>query len=163
MGKPSMRNCFVGIFRVLQRDLTVFLVVILLTLCAGTVRSDTGVDRSAGMVSKIEFRKSADDSEAVFVHLDRFQTPKMFSLDGENPRVVCDFKDLQIIPGLASKHEFPGRFIRAVRLALHHAPSPRLRIVFDLVPGIPIDVSPYFFQEESIFALTLSGSPTDAP
>ena len=64
-------------------------------------------------------------------------------------------------PGLAAKYEFSGRYLRTVRLAHHMSPSRKLRIVFDLVPDKVIDVSPYFFQEEFIFALTLSEPGTN--
>ena len=141
----------------------VLLITILMTAGAWEARSDIGVDSPAQVVKKIEIRRLSNGSEMVSVFLDGFHVPNIFSLDGGNPRVVCDFAGVKPGPGLALNHDFSGKFIRSVRVAYHRAPSPKLRIVLDLVPDIPIDVSPYFFQKERLFSLTLSELETTAP
>jgi hypothetical protein len=147
----------------LMTMLRVVLLVLMFMSGPGTLWSEPGLDTAAKVVKKIEFHVSEDGSEVVSVFLDGFHTPKIFSLNSDNPRIVCDFIRVKPVPSIAPRYDFSGKLLRAVRVAYHSTPSSKLRVVLDLARDVRIDVSPYFFKKERIFALTLSQSGTTAP
>ncbi|CAN2046881.1 putative AMIN domain-containing protein [Candidatus Magnetomoraceae bacterium gMMP-1] len=70
----------------------------------------------------------------VIFTLDEVTDPKMFFYKGERPRVVCDFFNVKIRPGLRNDIKMDKNFIDKVRFGHHLKPRLKVRTVLDLVP-----------------------------
>lgn len=94
-----------------------------------------GVDPGAGtkhpktVVNGIDI-EIGPTSEKVLVYLNGFSLPKAFDIDGEDPRIVIDIRNVGAYKG---QNRIPsnGKLIRQIRTYLHKAEN-RLRIVLDL-------------------------------
>jgi len=81
-----------------------------------------------------------DGGIKVLFILDEVADPKMFYYRGDKPRVVCDFNDVRIKPGLRDDIRVNNNYIEKVRLGEHLQPRKKVRAVLDLVSGYNYDV-----------------------
>ncbi|HKK33474.1 MAG TPA: AMIN domain-containing protein [Desulfomicrobiaceae bacterium] len=158
-----MKNCLAHWFGLLKCAVLTVLVLAVIGLARVPGWTGTHPETPATEVAEISFKSLPDGSEMVSIHLDGFHAPEIFSMNSEFPRVVCDFPELRLSPSVLSRYEFSGSLLRSVRVARHRSPDPKVRVVLDLVRDVSIDVSPFFFQKERIFALTLQQSGTTEP
>lgn len=108
-----------------------------------------------GQVVRVEFEPGAT-SEKVLIYLDGPLLPDLFLLKNQSPhRLVCDFDEA--LPGEDLKRDLvaPGRLVRGLRIGQETAPFRRTRIVLDLEENLVGQVEQIFFEEESLFVLTL--------
>ena len=108
-----------------------------------------------GQVVRVEF-ESQVTSEKVRIYMDGPVLPDVFLLKNQSPhRLVCDFDE--ILPGDGLEREFiaPGRLVRALRIGHEDTPFQRARLVFDLEESLVGQVEQFFYDQESMFELTL--------
>jgi hypothetical protein len=85
---------------------------------------------------EISSEKLYDGSIKVLFILTEVHNPKMFYYKTPSaPKVVCDFFNVKIKPGLRQEIRVDKRFIRSVRMGEHHEPKEKVRVVLDLIPG----------------------------
>jgi hypothetical protein len=111
------------------------LVCILLLLCvSGLVIGLHGQGfASVPLLKSISFDKSSD-TEKVLFELNGFYPPEVFGLTGDHPRVVCDFKKVNLEKALTKVLETNDIFIRRIRVGIYPSPDPKVRVVLDLAP-----------------------------
>jgi len=85
---------------------------------------------------EISSEKLYDGSIKVLFILSEVNNPKMFYYKTPSaPKVVCDFFNVKVKPGLKQEIRVDKRYIRNVRLGEHHDPKDKVRVVLDLIPG----------------------------
>lgn len=93
--------------------------------------------------------------EKVVIKLSGFYPPEMFPLEGDRPRIVCDFFDIRLNAGIACPIEVNGRLIKRIRAGQYKGAEPKTRIVLDLVPEMDYEVGQYFFKDEQLYTLVV--------
>jgi len=104
-------------------------------------------------ITDIQFQLSPDE-ETVVIDMKPYAVPSIFSLNGESPRVVVDFRNVHAWAG-KSFSSIDGRFIQRVRTHLHKNLG-KLRIVLDLHPAGTYKISQVAHPEASQYMLTIS-------
>lgn len=83
-------------------------------------------------LKKIEQNGTANGSSQVIVlHLTGPVEPKVFTIGGENPRVVFDFPGVIAASGLKD-FKLNGKLVSAVRVGVHNKDQSMVRLVFDV-------------------------------
>lgn len=96
--------------------------------------------------------------EKVFIDFNRDVAPELFSIEGKEPRIVIDIKNVSSVRKGLTKINANGKLIRQIRSNLNHA-SGQLRIVVDLSPSVSYEVEPAFYRAEKIYMLDISEAP----
>jgi len=90
---------------------------------------------------EISTEKLYDGSIKVLFILTEVRNPNMFYYKTPSaPKVVCDFFDVKVKPGLKQEIRVDKRYIQNVRLGEHHDPRDKVRVVLDLIPGVKYSV-----------------------
>ena len=103
-------------------------------------------------IKDIKFKVKGDGKEVVYIYSNRDFVPSVFALDGENPRLVIDIKDLPAYKKGPSKIVVNGRFIRQIRTHFHDK-SNTLRVVLDHDPSMNYVINQIFFEAEKIYVI----------
>ncbi len=119
-----------------------------------TQPTDAGVFKE---LKKIRFEITPEGEEKVLIWLNGKFPPQTFSLEGDRPRVVCDFVDARLVGAIGSSIKAGGRIVKEIRIGSYKDPRPKVRIVLDLVgrESSDYEVQPVFYEDENIFALVL--------
>ncbi len=111
-----------------------------------------------GLIEKVEFQKDDGRIESVVFHLNGPYLPKVFSLKGENPRVVFDFMETKMARSIPAIITTQGAMIHKIRLGRH--PN-KTRVVVDLSAGGEYNFDQSF--DENTNVLTIQLFPADFP
>ncbi|ETR73721.1 MAG: hypothetical protein OMM_00730 [Candidatus Magnetoglobus multicellularis str. Araruama] len=77
-----------------------------------------------------------DGSIKVLFILTEVSNPKMSYYKTKSaPKVVCDFYNVKVKPGLKNEIRVNKHYVKDVRLGEHHHPKDKVRVVLDLIPG----------------------------
>lgn len=102
--------------------------------------------------------------EKVFLELNQFYTPAVFSLEGSNPRIVIDVKGVQNVKRDLAKTTLPGPGRMILRIRTFQDPRQRtLRIVLDMDPTGNYRVNQFFYKAENIYALEIQEETHASP
>jgi len=104
-------------------------------------------------ITGIQFQLSPVE-ETVIIELTPYAVPSIFSLNGESPRVVIDFRGVHTWAGKPSS-TVDGRFIRSIRTHFHKNLA-KLRIVLDLQPPGNYKIVRVAHPEASQYMITIS-------
>ncbi|MFH1079594.1 MAG: AMIN domain-containing protein [Pseudomonadota bacterium] len=96
--------------------------------------------------------------EKVIIDFNLDAVPELFSIEGKDPRIVIDIKNVSSVRHGLSRINVRGRLIRQIRSNLDHV-SHHLRIVVDLSPSINYEVEPAFYRAEKVYVLDISEAP----
>lgn len=155
---------------------------LILTLVGGLIllhpASGTGQDRKAESLSQetqsvpaslkepplevknIAVKFEPAGHEKVFIDFNRDVVPELFSIEGKDPRIVIDIKNVSSVRKGLTRINVLGKLIRQIRSNLDHT-SRQLRIVVDLSPSISYEVEPAFYKAEKVYVLDISRAPVD--
>jgi len=103
-------------------------------------------------IKDIKFKLKEDGKEVVYIYSNRDFAPSVFALNGGNPRLVIDIKDLPAYKKGPSEIVVNGRFIRQIRTYFHDK-SKTLRVVLDHDPSMNYVVSQIFFEAEKVYVI----------
>jgi len=103
-------------------------------------------------IKDIKFKLKGDGKEVVYIYSNRDFVPSVFALNGGNPRLVIDIKDLPAYKKGPSKIVVNGRFIRQIRTHFHDK-SNTLRVVLDHDPSMNYVINQIFFEAEKIYVI----------
>jgi len=118
-----------------------------------TLNEDTSAD-TLKRIEEIQFNITPEGEEKVVFVLNGFYPPDTFVLEENVPKVVCDFSESQLAPGIDQNREVNGSFVRKIRIGDHKGAEPKLRVVLDLVPDRDYEVEQIFFRKENLYTLT---------
>ncbi|MFO7600640.1 MAG: AMIN domain-containing protein [Candidatus Desulfacyla sp.] len=105
-------------------------------------------------VGDIQVISEKNGSERVCFLLNPFCNPKIFSIEGDKPRIVVDIPHVRAWTGKPTVAA-NGVSIRQVRTHLHRDDK-RLRIVLDLTPSLDYTAEPLYFEAEGIYCIAVS-------
>jgi len=115
--------------------------ILCLMLITGVIMSFP-VRAQERQLMEISSEKLYDGSIKVLFILTEVHNPKMFYYKTPSaPKVVCDFYNVKVKPGLKQEIRVDKRYIQNVRLGEHHDPKDKVRVVLDLIPGVKYTVN----------------------
>ena len=109
------------------------------------------------VVKNITFRKEANGREKVLIEFNRFNAPRIFGIDGANPRVVVDVDNVSSVKRGLARIPAGGKLVRQIRTALDRK-THAMRIVIDVEPNLSYDVDQTYYKAENIYAVEISGA-----
>jgi hypothetical protein len=115
---------------------------------------------SEPLLQSIRFEKSTT-CEKVFFKLNGFYPPGVFTLTGDQPRIVCDFKKVNLEKSFTQYLKTDGTFVLLIRVGIYHPPDPKIRVVLDLSPKKNYTIEQIFFQKDTTFALIIRPEHAD--
>lgn len=114
-------------------------------------RSPAGSERHP---EAIVYRQFAGDREQVCIRLSRFFIPQVFTLNGEQPRIVIDIREVSRWDAPRQIDAGGARILR-IRSYLHSKEG-KLRVVLDLKGAEGCLIDQTYFNEENRFCLDVS-------
>lgn len=107
------------------------------------------------VIKDIGFEKLSLTEERVSFKLSAYGPPKVFGLEGEKGRLVCDFYDTAIEKDIARAIQTDGNLVLGIRVGRHTAPEQKIRVVLDLAPFDKDYTVEQHFYENNIFVVTV--------
>ncbi len=93
-----------------------------------------------------------DHAQIVF-ELNGYYPPEIVVIEGESPRVVCDFFGVRLAPGVGKKLPVTTGVVKRIRVGVHKGQKPKTRVVLDLGGGRNYAVEQFFFEKENYYAI----------
>ena len=107
------------------------------------------------MIKAIRVEELTRERGKIFIELDGYHLPDTLVLEGDRPRVACDFYGLHPDPALQKDIPVYTGFIRSIRLGVHSGGKAKTRVVIDLLPENNYIVEQHFFIEENTYLLDI--------
>ena len=111
-------------------------------------------DSGEVVVEGINFKADNFGPEKVLIYLNRFYLPKIFAIEGKQPRIVVDLDNVISWQGKPVM-DVDGIFVKKIRTHLHSTKK-KLRIVLDLNPSRNYVADQSYFKNDNIFCITIS-------
>jgi len=112
-------------------------------------------------VKEIRFEFAPGGEEKVFFLVNGFYPPKYLALEGDRPRVACDFYGARLGKDIGRCIKVNGRLIQQIRTAIYGGENPKVRIVLDLVPGKNYEVDQVFYKKDNLYVITVKEERAD--
>ena len=96
-----------------------------------------------------------DHAQIVF-ELNGYYPPEIVVIEGESPRVVCDFFGVRLAPGVGKKLPVTTGVVKRIRVGIHKGQKPKTRVVLDLEGGQNYAVEQFFFEKENYYAIMVN-------
>jgi len=116
----------------------------------------TGEIKGPKRLLDIRTHSTAEGEEKVTFRLNGVYPPETFVIEGDRPRVVCDFFNTRFGLNIRPLMEVNGSCILQIRIAAHHGGKEKIRVVLDLVPDQDYEIKQLFFEKENIYALSVA-------
>ncbi len=100
-------------------------------------------------------RDDVRGQETVNFKLNLLTFPKVFTIEGEKPRIVLDFADTSVSDQVDKVIEVNSKSIKRLRVGIHSGADPKTRIVIDLASGLTAPYEQNFDEQEKIFYVTV--------
>ena len=113
------------------------------------------------LLKDIRFEKASPREEMIHITVRDFSPPKLFAIEGDQPRVVCDFLGTGLAGTVKTEHTVDGNYIKRIRVGIHRDPT-RTRVVLDLAPEHDYDVRQMYVKNQEIFILALTPSTPES-
>lgn len=128
----------------------------ILLMCISALACPVAVQTAAaqGAISAISFGLGEGGKEIITMNLVGAEAPVVFTIKGENPRLVLDFANATY-HGKAKIAVVKSRLVKSIRSAVHHQPSLRTRVVVDLIPNQEVRHREKFQAENGMLTVTL--------
>ena len=106
-------------------------------------------------LKRLETAIVTDQEERILITLSDFVPPRVFTIEGRRPMVVCDFSGVG--PGLQveESNKADGRIIRSVNVLVHSVEEPITRIIIELFSKHDYDIQQVFYKEENLYVLNI--------
>jgi len=124
-------------------------------------KKQTGATEISKEVREIRVEIAPGGEEKVFFLLNGFYPPKYFVLEGDRPRVACDFYGAWLGKDIGRCIKVNGRLIQQIRTAIYGGENPKVRIVLDLVPGKNYKVDQVFYKKDNLYLITVKEERAD--
>ena len=112
-----------------------FLVLFVLCFIVSFSVPGAGADKKSALtVKKIAFTGDENGGEWITLFCNQSCVPELFSIEGENPRVVMDMQGVSLIQSKARNINTGGKLVKSIRSYLNEK-TKILRVVLDLEPS----------------------------
>jgi ketosteroid isomerase-like protein len=110
------------------------------------------LSQSRIIVKSIKFEPQKN-RERLFIATNNYFVPKIFTLEGDHPKIVVDIKPVSSWSG-PYRTPANGNLIRQIRTSLH-ADSETLRIVLDLNPSENYYINQIYYEKKNIYCIEI--------
>ncbi|MCI5130225.1 MAG: AMIN domain-containing protein, partial [Candidatus Electrothrix sp. EH2] len=107
------------------------------------------------MLEDISFESSGNGEERIIFKLNGTYIPKIFTLQGKQPRVVFDFKDTAAAKMINNIINTNGELIKRIRVGIHKGDDPKTRVVLDLRPNKHINIRQDFDKKKKSLVISV--------
>jgi hypothetical protein len=92
----------------------------------------------------------------IIFELNGYFPPEIMVIEGEVPRVVCDFFSVGLARGVKKNVQVNNGVVKRIRVGVHKGAKPKTRVVLDLSSGQNYAVEQFFFEKEKYYALMVN-------
>ena len=117
---------------------------------APAIQSDYG-----RKILDIQTHDSSKDSESIQIVLSGFFPPETQVIEGEAPKIICDFPNVWLERNIRRVIPVNGKFVQQIRTGVHSPPKSRSRIVIDLAPQHNYEVEQVYYQKDNIYSMVI--------
>lgn len=142
----------------LTRIILVTTIIIFSAIITGSAE-----EKQAAVLESISYQNDGVHGETVNFTLNGNHLPKIFTIKGENPRLVFDFLDTGYSDSIHSVIETDGELVKRVRVGLHSDPVPKTRVVVDIAPGTDFAYEHDFISQHNILAISIFNPDKEKP
>ncbi len=103
----------------------------------------------------ISFDDSSSRGEMVLFRLNEFYPPTVSAIEKNSPRVLCDFKAMNVASDVKMDIKVKGKYIQRIHTSKQHSPE-RVHVVLDLSPNLDYDLQQVFFRNDNLFVLIVN-------
>lgn len=89
----------------------------------------------SGRITNVDVTAGSMGGDIVSFHIDQDRPPRTMVIEGDSPRIVCDFPEMSIDRSLVSRALGERETVTKIRAGIHGPPEPKVRIVLDLKPS----------------------------
>lgn len=114
---------------------------------------------SAKKIIQIHSNHSDQSEERVTIILTGFFPPHTHVIEGDEPRIICDFPDVRMEKNIQRLIDVSGPYVMQIRTGIHPPPNPKTRVVLDLVPEKDYEVEQLFFEKGNTYTLVIRQKP----
>ena len=125
------------------------------TLLTDSIVPQEATPRAAKKIKMIRREVTAEDVTKVVFVLNGPFSPETMIVEGENPRVVCDFFDADLASDIADSIEVNNGIVEKIRTGMHKWPKFKVRVVLDLVPGRNYEIDEIFLEKKNHYVLVV--------
>ena len=125
------------------------------TLLTDSIVPQEATPRAAKTIKMIRREVAAEDVAKVIFELNGPFSPETMIVEGENPRVVCDFFNAGFAPDIPDSIEINNGIVEKIRTGVHKWPKFKVRVVLDLVPGRNYEIDEIFLEKENHYVLVV--------
>jgi hypothetical protein len=111
--------------------------------------------RTTREIMAIRAEVASKDVAKVIFELNGPFPPQTMIVEGEKPRVVCDFFDVGLASDIGDSIEVNNGIIEKIRTGMHKWPKFKVRVVLDLVPERNYEIDQFFFEKENYYILVV--------
>lgn len=119
----------------------------------GSQKKKGPVNSQEIVVEGINFKAEKYGPEKVLIYLNQFYLPKIFAIEGKQPRIVVDIENVSSWEGKEVVN-VDGIFVKMIRTHLHSTAG-KLRIVLDLNPSKNYVADQSFYKNNNAFCITI--------
>ncbi|MCI5222520.1 MAG: AMIN domain-containing protein [Candidatus Electrothrix sp. AR4] len=113
------------------------------------------------MLEDISFESHSDGEERIVFKLNGTYIPKIFTLQGKQPRVVFDFNDTTTAKIINKIINTNGKLIKRIRVGIHEGADPKTRVVLDLRPNKNVDIRQDFDKKKNSLVVSVHYAGAD--
>jgi len=111
-----------------------------------------------GVIKGIRTVVTDPNHAQIIFELNGYYPPEIMVIEGEVPRVVCDFFSVRLAPGVKKSFPVKTGVVKRVRVGVHKGSKPKVRVVLDLNAGQNYAVEQFFFEKENYYALMVNSA-----
>ena len=115
--------------------------------------ADAPVTGTSPEIKNITVEITTDGEEKVIFRINNFRNPRIFTLDGGRPRLVCDFSGARLDSDIGNRIKVNGHIIRKIRTAFHRGSKSKVRVVMDLVSNGNYQTEHVLLKGENLFTI----------
>ena len=108
------------------------------------------------MINGIRTVVTDPNQAQIIFELSGYHPPEIMVIEGEVPRVVCDFFGGRLAPGVKKNLSVKTGVVKRIRVGVHKGSKPKVRVVLDLKAGQNYAVEQFFFEKENYYALMVN-------
>ena len=125
------------------------------TLLADSIVPQKATGRATREIKAIRAEVISKDVAKVIFELNGPFSPQTMIVEGEKPRVVCDFFDAGLASDIGNSIEINNGIVAKIRTGIHKWPKIKVRVVLDLVPERNYEIDQFFFEKENYYVLVV--------
>lgn len=111
-----------------------------------------------GVIQGIRTVVTDPNHAQIIFELNGYYPPEIMVIEGDVPRVVCDFFSVRLAPGVKKSFPVKTGVVKRVRVGVHKGSKPKIRVVLDLNAGQNYAVEQFFFEKENYYALMVNSA-----